>query len=135
MPIVKVIRKSTNTDIFRKYKLIVDNNEEDRIAQNEIKEFSIAVGTHTIVAKIDWARSKEIEFDLKEGDLKTFEISSFPHSKWIMPLSAIFIFADIILQFVFPNFKLFLYLAIPGFLLLIYYISFGRSKYLTLKEV
>lgn len=135
MPTIKVIRKNTNTDILRKYKLIVDNNELEPIARNEIKEFDIAVGLHTIIAKLDWVGSKEIEFDIKDGDLKTFEISSFPQSKWIMPLSAIFILVDIILQFFFPNFELFLYLAIPGFLLLIYYITFGRSRYLTLKEI
>jgi hypothetical protein len=135
MPTIKVIRKNTNTDILRKYKLLIDNNELENIARNEIKELDIAAGSHTIMAKIDWGRSKEIAFNIKDGDSKTFEISSFPYSKWIMPLSSIFILADIIIQFFFPNFELFLYLAIPGFLLLMYYISFGRSRYLTLKEI
>ena len=48
MPTIKIIRKNTNTDILREYKLFVDDNKLDGIARNEIKEFDIASGSHSI---------------------------------------------------------------------------------------
>lgn len=132
---IKIIRRNKGTDFFRSYKLFLGDKKLGEIKRNATEEFDIPEGIHTIIAKIDWVRSQKIEFAIRKEETKVFEVSSFPHAGWIMPISFAFVTIDIIFEILYPGFRLFFYLIIPGFLMMMYYLTFGKSRYLILKEI
>lgn len=131
----KVIIQRTNefNNRLRGYGIYIDGNKVGTISNGQAEEYVVTPGTHTLIAKIDWCTSPEITFDVKEDDKKYFRVGGFKYGNWLMPLALIVIIMSYIVRRVYKIEWTF-YLVIPVFLLLIYYITFGRKNYLTLKE-
>jgi hypothetical protein len=104
MATLRITRTSEYANRLRKIKLILDNKELSLIANGETKDFEIPVGVHTLQAKIDWCSSNRLTFTIAESGIKSFDLSSFAKHSTLGVFSAI------------------------------YYITFGASKYLNLKE-
>jgi len=105
MPKIEIKRASENINLFRNYKLYLDGKKLGTIAVGEIQEFDVTSGEHKLMAKIDWCSSPEISFTVNENETKYFLVKSFSDSVLFTPFST------------------------P------YYITFGRNKYLKLKEI
>jgi len=60
---IRITRGSAYKDMFRAYKIFIDGIYYGEIKQNEIKEFAVENGKHTICAKIDWCGSNELCVD------------------------------------------------------------------------
>ncbi len=131
----KIVIKRTNEFInrFRNYKIFIDGQQVGTIGNGETKEFLVSIGQHSLIAKIDWCTSQELQINIDENEIKNIQVSSFKYGKWIMPLAGGIIIIDFILKettsFIFFNFLLF-----PFLITLFYYSSFGRKKYLLLSE-
>ena len=131
-----VKRKNEWNNRGRKYWVHIDGEKKETISNGEIKEIELEPGKHKIIAKIDWMSTSELEFELTEERSKTFEISSFWASKWLFLLLyisfGIYFVSKIVLKL---EYKEFLYVVFPVLLILLYYLSFGRKKYLEIKEL
>jgi hypothetical protein len=127
-------RTSEYNNRMRNYKIFMDGQQLDTIGNGGIKEFTISPGRHTLYAKIDWCSSPEISFEITDSATKIFKVGGFKHSNWIMPLALIILFVSYIVKKT-TGIDWLIYLVIPPFLLLMYYISIGRKKYLTIKEI
>jgi hypothetical protein len=132
----RIIIKRTNEYInyFRDIRLYGDDKLVGRISSGKTITFEVKPGVHTLQAKIDWAGSKKITFKTGEEDRK-FILRSFKYT-WIINLEILIIAIVFFLDFfVDLNLLFYLVLLLPGGLLLFYYITFGRYRYLRLTEV
>jgi hypothetical protein len=126
---------------LRRYDLLLDGKTVGKIKNDEIIELDISEGRHTLKGSIDWCTSNELDFNVSEGEIKYLKISGFKHSGWIMPtLSVILLFHMLVLQRVFRRMhaellnNLFFAFIIACGLFLLYLFTFGRKKYLWIRE-
>lgn len=59
---IKINRPCEYTDIFREYKIILDDEEIGKIKSGESKRFQVSQGKHTIYLKIGYCMSNKIKF-------------------------------------------------------------------------
>lgn len=69
MPKIKIHRTSQYSNRFRNIGLYLDGNKIVEIADGKSTEFEVEKGQHNLIAKIDWATSNEINFDVNEEDV------------------------------------------------------------------
>jgi hypothetical protein len=119
---------------MRDYKIFIDGQQVGTIANGETKDFPSAVGQHIVTAKIDWCGSPDISIDLKENQTSNLKVGGFKYGKIIMPIGL----GIIVLHFIlskFVDFDYTIFLVAPFFLMMAYYLTIGRKKYLTLEKV
>jgi hypothetical protein len=127
-------RTSEYTNRLRDYKIYIDGQKVDTISNGQTKDLNISPGRHTLFFKIDWCRSPEISFEIVDNEAKMFNVRGFKNSDWILPLALGIVILHYIVK-ILSGFDYLIYLAVPPFLVLIYYITVGRKKYLSLKEI
>lgn len=64
---IRITRVSASKDILRAYKIFIDGRYRGRIWRNQIKEFEVGKGKHTVRAKIDWGGSNELCIDVNDS--------------------------------------------------------------------
>ena len=130
-----IILNRTNEYVnrLRDYGVYIDGKKVGTIANGEIKEFNVSAGQHSVVTKIDWCSSYPLTFDISDNEVKNFKVGGFKNAKWLMPTGLIIIVLSYIVNLLF-GFEYLFYLVIPGFLIMVYYMTFGRKRYLTLTE-
>ncbi|HVX28077.1 MAG TPA: hypothetical protein VHB70_17145 [Parafilimonas sp.] len=134
MATIIISRTSEYNNRLRDFQLFLDGKNIGTIANGQTKEFEVTSGQHTILAKIDWCSSPEISLVLNDFEKKKLTVGGFKNGNWIMPIALGIIVLDFILRPVF-HFEYGIVLVIPAFLLLLYYLTAGRKKYLILKEL
>jgi hypothetical protein len=131
-----ISRRKEWSNRARKFNIYVDGKLLDVIGHNEIKEFELDSGKHNILLKVDWCSSPEMEFELSSDKSKSVEVSIFKLMRWIYPLLYGIFGAFLLLKWIFEIYiQELVYVAIPLFLILVYYFSFGRKKYIEIKEL
>jgi hypothetical protein len=133
MPKLVIKRSSEYNNSLRNYGIYIDGEKADTIANGETKELTITTGRHTLYFKIDWCSSPEVSFDITDSDIKSVLVGGFKNGSWMVPAAGGIILLSYLLERLFGIYYLF-FLAIPAFLVIVYYITIGRKKYLTLKE-
>ena len=131
---IVIYRTSEYSNRYRNYEVYVDGKKLGKISNGETREYEVLPGQHSLVAKIDWCSSKSILFDMNAGEVKSFKVGGFRNAKWLMPASVIIIVLSFQVNFEF-GFKYLFYSTIPVFLLLVYFLTIGRKRYLTLTEM
>ena len=134
MATIIINRTSEYNNRLRDYQIFLDGKKIGVIANGQTKEFETTAGRHTIIAKIDWCSSPEMAVTLNDLEKKELTVGGFKNGNWIMPVAMGIIVLDFILQPAF-HFEYGIVLIIPAFILLLYYLTIGRKKYLTLKEL
>ncbi len=104
MATIKIARSNEKANRLRAIKIFIDGSKIGTIENGETKDFEVPSGAHEIIAKIDWCTSNQISFMLSEKETKTLALNSFAQTNTL------------------------------GLFAAIYYISFGRKKYLNLIE-
>ena len=133
MATIKIQRTNDYINAVRNYRLFIDGQKIGTLSNGQIIDFEIPSGRHSVVAKIDWCSSPEVTFEINDNDSKIFLVGAIKNWKWIMPLIMVICTLTLLLPHnPYSYYKLFLIL--PIFLFLLYYLTFGRKKYLTLKE-
>lgn len=69
---IKIFREKSWADSLREYKIIIDGKELDRIKQGETKTLELAPGDHEIYLKIDFCRSRKINFNVANASEARF---------------------------------------------------------------
>lgn len=131
---INITRTSTYINRQRDYQLYLDGKKIGTIANGQTKQFETTAGQHSLVAKIDWCSSETVSFTLNESETQDLIVDGFKHASWMMPVAI----GSIALHFVlnlFFDFYYTIFLVIPAFLILLYYLTIGRKNYLQLKEV
>ncbi len=128
---LKIQRTDEYFNLIRDYKIYVDGKPVCVINNGKTKEIGIAAGRHTVTAKIDWCSSPDIVLDLPENETIELNVGSFHTSKWLMPFVAGLFLLDLVLTIT-VHIDYIELIALPLFFRLMYYLTFGRKKYLTL---
>ena len=126
-------RTSEFINRLRNYGVFIDGKKVGTIANGETKEYNVSPGLHTILTKIDWCSSQVVTFDISDGGVKNFEVGAFKNARWLMPAAFIVIVLSYIVKIKY-DFEYLFYLAIPALLLLVYYLTIARRRYLKLIE-
>ncbi|GEO10020.1 hypothetical protein [Segetibacter aerophilus] len=131
MATVIVNRKTEVLNLARNYGIYIDGKKVGTVANGETKEFNVSPGNHTVLAKIDWCSSPVVSFEVEAEGVKSLTVGGFKHGNWFMSFAPLIIILASIVNVKYGNRYLVL-LSIPVFLLLTYYLTLGRKKYLTL---
>ncbi len=133
MATIKIRRSSEYINKMRAIKILVDGKEIGSIADGETKEFKTAEGQHKIEAKIDWCGSPELSFNIKDTEIKYLTVGGYKNSTLIISAALILSVIHFVLFFGFNiNYTAFLFA--PLLLMMLYYVTLGRKKYLSLNE-
>jgi hypothetical protein len=134
MATIKIKRTTEWVNMGRNYKIFIDGQFVGKIASGATKEFQTTAGQHIVVAKIDWCSSPNISINVNSNETKYLKVGNFRHSGWLLLLMAGMIGLLPILRG-FIGFDYAIIFPIPPLLLSVFYISFGRKKYLTISEL
>lgn len=135
MATVMIERSNEMNNRLRDYGVYIDGEKVGVIANGETKEFEIGFGRHLIYCKIDWCSSPQISFEATDDELKIFKVGGFKNGNWMVPAAIAVIIISYVLQYLEVKIFYLAVLIIPFFLLLVYYLTIGRKKYLTLIQV
>lgn len=61
---------------MRKIGIYINKKKVDTINAGESKTFEVPIGRNEIYAKIDWCKTKPLEFDMRGNELKNFIVGS-----------------------------------------------------------
>ncbi|MBN8836372.1 MAG: hypothetical protein J0I09_03885 [Sphingobacteriia bacterium] len=134
MATIKIQRTSEYNNRARNYKIFIDGQQAGTIANGETINLDTTAGQHTVTAKIDWCSSPDIPVHVNDNQTKTLRVGGLKNGQWLMPTGLAVIVLNFILS-TFTDINYVIYLIIPLFLILIYYLTIGRKKYLTLTEL
>ncbi|MCA6490967.1 MAG: hypothetical protein IM558_09195 [Chitinophagaceae bacterium] len=134
MATIRIKRTSEYNNRIRDYKIFVDGQQVGTIANGETKDFPTTVGQHIVTAKIDWCSSPNISIELKENQTSNLKVGGFKYGQILMPIGFGLIALHFILT-IFADFYYTIFLVVAFFPLLLYYLTIGRKKYLTLEEL
>ncbi|MCZ2395005.1 MAG: hypothetical protein LC100_00510 [Chitinophagales bacterium] len=134
MATIRLKRTSEYNNRMRDYKIFIDGQQVGTIANGETKDFPTTVGQHIVTAKIDWCSSPDISIDVNENQTSNLKVGGFKNGQILMPIGLGLIVLHFILS-KFADFDYTIFLVTPLFLLLFYYLTIGRKKYLTLEKV
>lgn len=131
-----ISRKKEWQNRARKYKIYIDGEQKDIIENGKIKEMDLEPGKHQVQLKIDWCSSPEMEFDFSDDKTRTIEVSGYKLMRWIYPIFLIVFGTFLMAKWIFELYvDELMYVSIPIILILFYYMTLGRKKYLTIKEI
>ncbi|MDX2280126.1 MAG: hypothetical protein NW218_11085 [Saprospiraceae bacterium] len=134
MAIINVQRAHSLTNRWRDYEIIIDGEAVETISPNETKAFNVAKGQHTITAKIDWCSSPDLIVELDENLTQTIHVGVLKQIDWMMPVSGGVIALHFLLK-IFLGFEYLLILIFPVFVFLVYILTFGRKRFLTISKI
>jgi len=134
MPKLKITLKEERNKRTKQIYVLCDGEEIGTVFNSETKEFDIHAGQHKVKAKTGWYASQEYNLSISEGETKALNVAVFKYGNMI--ISSFFVI--IILHFIANTFFGIKYIAllnIPGILIMLYYLTFGRNDYLVIEEV
>jgi hypothetical protein len=134
MAILQITRPNEWLNRARSYKIFLNGEKVGTIKNNSTLDLNvIPEGTQTLVAKIDWCSSPEIDITIKGDETKYIEVSSSKSLKWMLYI----VMFSIVLgggcrRSLPPQYRY--VVLIPFLLFIIYMVSIGRKNYLRIKE-
>jgi hypothetical protein len=133
----KLIIKRTYewNNLMRNFGVYLDDKKIGTVANGETAEYEVKSGKHKLNSKIDWCGSRTIEFEIKENETKTIELSGFKYGTLILPIMLVILLIYVVAKTEFNTDLDFL--SIFGIILFcypLYYLTFGKKEYLRITE-
>lgn len=132
-PKIVIERKREFANRRLPYDILLDDKKIGVVPPGRTVIFDVPSGRHKLQLKIDWTGTKAIELDLHDGDVKTFVVSTFRYSNVMFAVGGVAAILGIVLRVIYHSYWIALITA-PFGLLFLYYITFGRLRYLRLEE-
>jgi len=73
--LLRVVRRSSYADKFRKYKIFVNDEQVGTIGTNNTVEFQVPDGHLKVAAQVDWGQSKSLFIDAAPNQKIEVEVS------------------------------------------------------------
>lgn len=83
---IEIKREKGWNDQYRKYKVILNEEKIGTIGAQETFKYQLDPGRHTLYLKIDWCRSKKVEFEIQSHEVLTFKCGGLSDSKSLATL-------------------------------------------------
>jgi len=133
MAIIRIVRNSEYNNKARKFMVWLDGQKLGEVGNGETKEFDVAAGQHSIILKLDWCSSEQLSFDLNPDESKSFYVKGFKYGNLITPIALGILVLHFVLRYAI-GFEYLIFLVIPFALYTIYFLTFGRNRYLRLSD-
>lgn len=131
---IRITRNDESINRFMAYGIYVDDKKIGAISNEETVQVKVVPGRHTIYARLDWCYSPTLTFDVKAGDTRTFNVNSLKNTNLLMiALFLVVLYNTLRFLFDIDNPRL-IVLTFPAILVLLYFLTLGRKKYLSLSE-
>ena len=132
---IRIERNSEWNNKARAFGIYIDGERVGTINDGETKEYEIGNGNHEIFAKIDWCRSPKIDLSVTENEIKTIKLSGFKYGGLILPTLLGIMFIYFIGKYALNvDLNFLIWIMAIGFIYPIYFITFGKNRYLLLTE-
>lgn len=135
-----VNRKGEWINRARGFRVFLDGKEMGKIANGGAEDYPVEPGMHTLYCKIDWCSSEAFQIEIKEGETKFVKAAS---GMRYYPIGVVLLIISLFLGPLLDVLKLEkpanlstiqLIILLPTLLYITYYMTFGRKKYILLKE-
>lgn len=130
-------RKKELVNSMRDIELFLDQTLIGTISNGKTEVFDVEPGTYKLKAEIDWCGSRVQEVNIRDGESRIIELSGYKYGNFLMPAvllaGLLAVVLDNIIQYDLSFRARFIF--VPGFLYMLYYLSFGKNKYLRLKSL
>ncbi len=83
---IVIKREAAWTDKLRKYIVVLNDQEIGSFGENETFDYRITPGLHTLYLKVDWCRSKKIQFEIQENEVLYFTCRGLSGFQALFPL-------------------------------------------------
>lgn len=93
-----------------------------------------SAGHHSVIARIDWCSSPVVSVDVDESQTVDLRVGGFKYAQLFILFGLGLLVMHIIFS-LFTDIDYIIYITVPIVLLLAYFISIGKRKYLTLYEL
>lgn len=131
-----ITRTSEWNNKAREFGIYLNDKKIGVIDDGEKKEFEIESGVYNINGKIDWCKSQKVEFEINENESKEIKISGYKYGHLVMRISLAIMLIYFLVRYLFDlNWNFLIYIVAVGFLFPMYYITFGKNRYLRMREV
>lgn len=131
MPKLTIKRSSEWNNRMRTFYITLDGVDVGKINNGQEISFDLNEGKHNVKAKIDWCSSETFDFQLHDGIDKTIHISGFRFGNLVIPFLIVLFLASILeIWLIETKTRISLYLILITMIYPIYYITFGRNRYL-----
>lgn len=115
------------------YQIYIDDKKVGEVGNGENKYFEVGQGKHTVVSKMNFFMGSSIvSVILKGNEDKGLKVNGVRGVLWFVSISIV-IFGMIYLSDAVPYLNQYSYIIYPG-LYLLYFLTIGRTKHLTLVE-
>lgn len=133
---IRIERNSEWNNKARAIGIYINGEIAGAINDGETKEYPIENGSHEVYAKIDWCSSQKVKLNISENETVILRLTGFKYGTWILPI----IFGILLLYFLgiyMLNFDMKFLIWIMGiaFLYPMYFITFGKNRYLVLTNI
>ena len=129
MSTLKINRPFEFVNGARNYSIFIDGNFSGKIKNGQRVEFPLSEGKHTVKATIDWCSSNTLFLHIHHDEIKEIKITGLKYMPWILMLGLLAVYLCTLELWIYAGILL-LILAIYT----IYYLSFGREKYLKIMD-
>lgn len=127
-------RKKEWQNKAKSFKVYLDGEKRATISNGEIKEIEMEPGKHQLQLKVDWCSSPEIELDISDDKSITMKTSGYKFGSWITAIMSLLFGAFFLIKIFFnQEIKVLIIIMLPFFLIMLYYLTFGRKRYIVLE--
>ncbi len=119
----------------REVGIYIDGKKVGTIDDGKTLEYDIEPGKHEVFAKTNWCYSQKIELDTAETTTTSLTLTGYKYGSWVLPiiLGALLTYS---LGKYALNINLFFLIKLGaiGFLYPMYFMTFGKNRYLVLSK-
>ena len=134
MATLTIQRSSEYLNRFRNIEILVDGKRAGKVANGDSLQVEVPTGTHAIQARIDWATSNSVDLTASEGEAYFFQLAGFKGAKWFIPVALLLTIGTWAIDYLLEV-SISLFISIPILLFMVYILTVGRKKYLTLTPI
>ena len=135
MPKVIIERTSEYRNKARKIGIYINGEKAATISDGESQAFDVEPGKHLIFAKMDWCGSKKNEIIISENETKTLVLSGYKYGGFMTKFVLGILLFYYLFKYAFDlQFDFLIVFVLFGFLYQMYFITFGKNRYLILTE-
>lgn len=137
---ILITRSNEWTNRRRKFQLELDGTKLGPIKNDEVLEFEVTPGQHSLIAKMDWLSSNAYEINIGVNENRYLRISGFKYSNVIFTIIPIVILAYMlvvgkVMRMENERADYVLWGIVGTYLLIVIYcMTLGRKRYLWLRE-
>lgn len=136
MSTLTITRSSELMNKMRSIVIYIDGEKVGKIGDGETHTFPVTPGIHTVKAKVDWCGSRQMIFNVDEGEEAYFYLSGDKRLKYLAFITLFCMLGIMLDKYIGGGMFTNLALVVSGLYLIYtgYIFSLGRNTYLNLES-